>query len=281
MIQIEVSVADSLYQTRSDLPSPSKSPACNTTHSAPTCSVVAARIASPSIRVTCVVPESALRQTRSDFASSSKSEDSNVATATANSAPTVCGPLIVTVQAPKPEHTPVQPTKTASTSVAAVSVTVEPPAKLASHATPQPMPEGTLSTRPVPDPVCVTESMRLLASTTNVAVTDCTLSMVTTHAPVPVHAPDQPANTDPALAAAFNRTVEFDANGPEHVPGQFIPAGNDVTVPAPVPSTARRVSRTHDRRAARGVVGEARFGVVVATLAAAHDRCRRPSLRRP
>ncbi len=40
-----------------------------------------------------------------------------------------------------------------------------------------------------------------------VAVTDCAAFIVTEHAPVPLQAPLQPANTDPAAAVAVSETT--------------------------------------------------------------------------
>lgn len=44
-----------------------------------------------------------------------------------------------------------------------------------------------------------------------VAVTDRACVIDTTHAPVPVHAPDQPVNVDPRAALAVNVTEVPDA----------------------------------------------------------------------
>jgi hypothetical protein len=61
--------------------------------------------------------------------------------------------------------------------------------------------------------------------------------MLTLHVPVPVHpAPDQPENVEVASAAAVNTTDVPYAMGAEHVAPQSMPAGADVTVPAPLPS---------------------------------------------
>jgi hypothetical protein len=59
--------------------------------------------------------------------------------------------------------------------------------------------------------------------------------MVTEQVPVPVQAPLQPANTDPAAAALFSVTTLPEAKGAEQVAPQLIPAGLEVTVPVPVP----------------------------------------------
>ena len=70
----------------------------------------------------------------------------------------------------------------------------------------------------------------------NVAVTDPAAFMATAQVPVPEHPePDQPANVDPPDAAAVRVTTVPLLKLAEHVEGQVIPAGDDVTVPLPVP----------------------------------------------
>ncbi len=69
----------------------------------------------------------------------------------------------------------------------------------------------------------------------NVAVTFCAWVMVTVHAPVPLHGPLQPANVEPALAAAVNVTEVPLAKLAVQVVPQLMPAGVLVTVPLPVP----------------------------------------------
>ena len=67
------------------------------------------------------------------------------------------------------------------------------------------MPTGDDATDPAPVPANATVSKYPLR--VNVAVTDFAVSMLTTHAPVPVHAPDQPANVDPTDGVAVRVTV--------------------------------------------------------------------------
>lgn len=69
----------------------------------------------------------------------------------------------------------------------------------------------------------------------NLAVTDLAALMVTEHVPVPLQAPLQPANVEPAPAVAVSITLVPFLKFAEHVPGQSIPAGLLVTVPLPVP----------------------------------------------
>lgn len=60
--------------------------------------------------------------------------------------------------------------------------------------------------------------------------------IVTTHAPVPLHAPDQPVNDDEASAAAVSVTAVPKLYGSEQSAPQVMPAGVDVTLPLPVPA---------------------------------------------
>src|SRR5262245_63719176 len=73
----------------------------------------------------------------------------------------------------------------------------------------------------------------------NVAVTVRAWVMATVQAPVPVHAPLQPANVDPVAALAVSVTLVPLAKLAfcvVHVVPQLMPAGLDVTVPVPVPA---------------------------------------------
>ena len=69
----------------------------------------------------------------------------------------------------------------------------------------------------------------------NVAVTDLAAFMVTLHAPVPVHAPLQPAKKDPASTVGVSATGVPELNDAAQVEPQSIPAGFDVTLPPPEP----------------------------------------------
>jgi hypothetical protein len=59
---------------------------------------------------------------------------------------------------------------------------------------------------------------------------------VTLQAPVPVHAPDQPLNTEPASASTLKLTTVPVAKLLAQVAPQEMPDGEDVTVPEPVPA---------------------------------------------
>lgn len=67
------------------------------------------------------------------------------------------------------------------------------------------------------------------------AVTDFAASMVKAHAPVPVQAPPQPANSEPLAGVAVSATTVPLGKAAEQTAPQSIPAGLLVTFPAPVP----------------------------------------------
>src|SRR4051812_30565201 len=71
----------------------------------------------------------------------------------------------------------------------------------------------------------------------NVPITDWLAVTFTVQLPVPEHpAPLHPANVDPNAAVAQSFTVVEELYRVLHVLPQLIPAGADVTVPAPVPA---------------------------------------------
>src|SRR5579862_7851605 len=61
--------------------------------------------------------------------------------------------------------------------------------------------------------------------------------ITTTHVPVPLHAPLQPTNVDPALGVAVSVTLVPCANAAAHVGWQVIPEGKLETDPAPEPDS--------------------------------------------
>jgi hypothetical protein len=69
----------------------------------------------------------------------------------------------------------------------------------------------------------------------NVAVALFAASTVTTHVPVPVHAPLQPLKREPVDGVAVRVTVVPDAIVALQALPQSIPVGEEVTVPLPVP----------------------------------------------
>jgi len=97
------------------------------------------------------------------------------------------------------------------------------------------MPAGALVTVPVPVPASVI--VRATAAALNVAVTAFAAVIVTTHDVVPVHAPLQPANVEPADGVAVSDTCVPVAKFATHALGQLMPAGLLVTVPVPVPAS--------------------------------------------
>ena len=67
------------------------------------------------------------------------------------------------------------------------------------------IPAGLEVTVPLPDPVLLTESVKVC--TLKVAVTDVAAFMVTEHVPVPEHPPPlQPAKVEPPAGAAVSVT---------------------------------------------------------------------------
>jgi len=70
----------------------------------------------------------------------------------------------------------------------------------------------------------------------NVAVTARAAVIDTVQVPVPVHAPVQAANVEPVVAAAVNVTLVPVAKLATQVVPQLTPAGDEVTVPVPVPA---------------------------------------------
>jgi hypothetical protein len=77
---------------------------------------------------------------------------------------------------------------------------------LAEQVAPQLIPAGLEVTVPLPDPVLLTDSVKVC--TLNVAVTVVAALIVTAHVPVPEQPPPlQPANVDPPAAAAVKVTT--------------------------------------------------------------------------
>jgi hypothetical protein len=70
----------------------------------------------------------------------------------------------------------------------------------------------------------------------NVAVTKASLVNVTLQVPVPVQAPDQPANVEVVFGAAVSVTMVPLVKLALHVAPQLIPAGLLVIVPPAVPA---------------------------------------------
>jgi hypothetical protein len=158
-----------------------------------------------------------------------------------NVAVTARAAVMDVVQVPVPVHAPLQPANVEPLAAAAVSVTDVPLAKLALQVEPQLTPAGDEVTVPVPEPAFVTVNANDVAELLNVAVTARAAVIDTEQAPVPVHAPDQPANVEPESAAAVSVTDELLEKLAVQVEPQLMPAGDEVTAPVPVPAfvTAR------------------------------------------
>jgi len=140
---------------------------------------------------------------------------------------------MLTEQVPAPLQAPLQPVNVDPAAGLAVSTTVLPLAKLAEQTAPQLIPDGLLVTLPVPAPARVTFKANV-GATPKVAVTACACVMATEHEPVPLQAPLQPVNVEPAAGLAVSTTVPL--NDAEQVAPQLIPAGLLVTVPVPAPA---------------------------------------------
>ena len=157
-----------------------------------------------------------------------------------NVAVTAALPVKVTLQLPVPVQAPDQPANVELAFGAAVSVTIVPLVKLALHIAPQLIPEGLLVIVPAPVPELWTVSWKEVggggALAVNVAVTAALPVKVTLQLPVPVQAPDQPANVEVAFGAAVSVTIVPLVKLALHIAPQLIPAGLLVTFPAPVPA---------------------------------------------
>ena len=142
----------------------------------------------------------------------------------------------VITQGPIPPHRgPAQPVKVEPAAGVAVNVTTVPVGNPATHVEPQSIPAGWLVTVPDPVPIFWTVRFEELTGGLNAAVTDRFTSMTTEHEPVPLQSPPQPVNIEPAAGAEDKATVLPDEKLALHVPGQDIPLGLLITVPAPAP----------------------------------------------
>ena len=91
----------------------------------------------------------------------------------------------------------------------------------------------------MPVPVPALETLRESACSTNVALTVVAAFIVTAHVPVPLHPPpDHPAKMELLAEAAVSVTDVPCGYGSVQSLPQAMPAGEEVTVPAPVPSFA-------------------------------------------
>lgn len=143
-------------------------------------------------------------------------------------------PESVKVQALVPVQVPpLQPVKTEPAVGVAVSVTVVPLLMFALQVPGQLMPPTLLVTDPVPAPAVETVTAR--GAGAKFAPTVKAEFIVTEHAPVPEQAPDQPVNTDPALALSLTVTGVPFVYVNEHVVAQLVMFPSAVLiVPLPV-----------------------------------------------
>jgi hypothetical protein len=148
---------------------------------------------------------------------------------------------MVKLHAPVPEQAPLQPANTeAEDAGAAVRVTTLPLLiALEFVQVPDGAPEVIVQlmppvpvTVPLPVPAPVTVTLVRL----KVALTDCAEVIDTEHAPVPLQAPPQPANADPAGALGVRVTLVPLMKLAEQVAPQLMPAGALVMVPVPAPT---------------------------------------------
>lgn len=118
-----------------------------------------------------------------------------------------------------------------------MSVTTVPLGNVSAQSDPQLIPAGFELTAPAPAPLRLTVSANVVRS--NRAVIVVSAASVTVHGLVPVHPPPvQPANNEPLTGAAVSVTVvPLGYVSAQSVP-QLMPAGLDVTLPAPVPVRA-------------------------------------------
>lgn len=146
--------------------------------------------------------------------------------------------LIVTWQVPVPVQSPLHPENAAFVPGVAASVTTVPWTKNDAQVPPQVTPLGELVTVPVPEPVFVTVSWKLIGA--NVATTVRAWFIDTVHVPVPgqenpVSGLLHPVNVLPAAAVAVKVTPVPAEKSMAHVLPQLMPFGALVTVPDPPP----------------------------------------------
>ena len=149
--------------------------------------------------------------------------------------------LILTVQVvPETESQPLQPVKPDRRLGCAVSVTSVLLAYEAEQEEPQLMPAGLEVTVPLPSPVFATDSVKYCTLNVTVTLRAALIDTVQVAPDTVVH-PAHPPNSEPAAGAAVNVTVVPLSYDSEQSVPQLMPAGADVTKPAPAPAlpTAR------------------------------------------
>jgi hypothetical protein len=91
---------------------------------------------------------------------------------------------------------------------------------------------------PVPFPFARTVRDSNCKFVLKVAVAFWAWLIVTWQVPVPLQAPLQPPNVEPPVGVGVRVTTVLKAKLALQVPGQLIPLGEELTVPAPLPVTA-------------------------------------------
>src|SRR2546427_11440739 len=111
------------------------------------------------------------------------------------------------------------------------------------------MPVGLLATVPAPVPFGVMVSVKVGVK---LAVTVVAAESVTVQGSVPVHpAPVQPVKAEPAAGVPVSVTTVPLGKPAEQRPGQVIPAGLLVTVPAPTPASVTKIGEDGETPATR------------------------------
>jgi hypothetical protein len=124
-----------------------------------------------------------------------------------NVAVTLRAAVIDNAQFPVPLQSPLHPANVEPLAAVALSVTDVPFAKFVVHVLPQLIPAGEDVTVPVPVPIFVMLSERVVVpDVLKVAVTERAAVIDTVQAAVPVQAPLQPPNVEPLAAAAVSVT---------------------------------------------------------------------------
>jgi len=141
---------------------------------------------------------------------------------------------IVTAHVPVPVQAPDQPVKFESAEGLAVRVTTVPLLKAAEQVVPQLMPAGEEVTVPLSDPLFVTVKAKVWRVKEALTVFAAFRVTVQEVPEVLVH-PVQPVKIELAAGVAVRVTELLILNGAEQVAPQSIPAGEEVTVPVPVP----------------------------------------------
>ncbi|MES2098572.1 MAG: hypothetical protein V4569_02020 [Pseudomonadota bacterium] len=157
----------------------------------------------------------------------------NVRLLTVKLAVTLVAPATVTLHTATPLQAPLQPAKSQPSLGAALNVVLVPSAKGWLQSALQASPIGEEFT--VPDPTNATA--KACVTGVKVAVTAVSPAIVSAQGPVPLHAPLQPANVQPADGTAFSTRLVPAANGPPHVVPQAMPAGTESMVPEPTTAT--------------------------------------------